>query len=96
MNRTGPLMVTIPTLRWAMQSSAAGDVNGDGYDDAIIGGWNYSGAIANCGKAWVFLGGPTGLADSPVWERKETKATGYFAFWVSGGRWDNDGFDDII
>ena len=77
--------------------SAAGDVNGDGYDDAIIGGWNYSGAIANCGKAWVFLGGPTGLADSPVWELEGDQSNGYFAFWVSGvGDVDNDGFDDIM
>jgi len=33
-----------------------GDVNNDGYDDAIIGGWEYNG---NQGRVWLYYGGPS-------------------------------------
>src|SRR5262249_36100250 len=39
----------------------AGDVNGDGYDDLIVGAPGYP-TLAQ-GRAYVFLGGPTGLPD---------------------------------
>ena len=38
--------------------SSAGDVNGDGHDDVIIGGYYYSGGQ---GKAYVYLGSSRGL-----------------------------------
>jgi hypothetical protein len=34
--------------------SSAGDVNGDGYSDVIVGARGYS---SNAGRAYVFLGG---------------------------------------
>jgi hypothetical protein len=39
---------------------AAGDLNGDGYDDVVVG---VTGVAA--GEAWVFLGGPSGIGTLP-------------------------------
>ncbi|HYV47520.1 MAG TPA: FG-GAP-like repeat-containing protein [Myxococcaceae bacterium] len=44
----------------------AGDVNGDGYDDLAVGAWDATvGTSTNAGKAYVFLGGPGGVAAAP-------------------------------
>src|SRR5439155_1653762 len=44
--------------------SRAGDVNGDGFGDVVVGEDGFSGT----GKAYVFLGSSTGLTTSPVWQ----------------------------
>ena len=36
--------------------SPAGDVNGDGYDDLIVGAWQYAGAAISAGRAYLFSG----------------------------------------
>ncbi len=43
--------------------ASAGDVNGDGYDDVIVGSGNFSNGQINEGVALVFHGGPAGIAD---------------------------------
>ena len=42
--------------------ASAGDVNGDGYDDVIVGASEYDAPLADEGAAFVFLGGPTGVS----------------------------------
>ena len=41
--------------------AGAGDVNGDGYDDFLVGAWGYAGRT---GRAWLYLGGPV-LSGTP-------------------------------
>ena len=36
--------------------AAAGDVNGDGYDDLIVGAWQYAGAAIAGGRAYLYSG----------------------------------------
>jgi hypothetical protein len=36
--------------------SSAGDVNHDGYDDLIVGAWQYAGAAISAGRAYLFSG----------------------------------------
>ena len=43
--------------------SGAGDVNGDGYADVIVGAHYYDAGQSNEGAAFVFLGSASGIAD---------------------------------
>lgn len=77
--------------------SSAGDVNGDGYDDAVVGAWNYTGAVNECGKAWVYLGGPSGLSTTAVWSMEGTQEGDNYGFWAHNvGDVNNDGYSDIM
>src|SRR5438093_12065007 len=45
---------------------SAGDVNGDGYDDVVVGA-PYGGPTSE-GQAFLYEGGPNGLATTPSWQ----------------------------
>src|SRR5262249_19766769 len=46
----------------------AGDVNGDGYDDAVVGAYRYdANGMTDSGKAWLYYGGPDGLSLTAGW-----------------------------
>ena len=48
--------------------ATAGDVNGDGYSDVIVGSPGDNSSTSTTPKAaYLFLGGPGGLATSPAW-----------------------------
>ena len=75
--------------------SSAGDVNGDGYSDVIVGASGYS-AGADQGRAYIFYGGPisNNVADVIL---TGVSASDYFGFSVSGaGDVNGDGYDDVI
>lgn len=78
--------------------STAGDVNGDGFDDAIIGGYNCSsGLAANAGGCFLYYGSSTGLNPTAVWSVFGDQTDSYFGFWAHGvGDVNNDGYDDIM
>lgn len=73
----------------------AGDVNGDGYADVIVGAPDYSNGQVNEGAAWVVLGASTGMGTSMV---IEVNGTGeHFGTAVSGsGDVDGDGYSDVL
>jgi len=77
--------------------AGAGDVNSDGFDDVIVGSFNYRNPQVKEGRAYLFLGGPDGLADEPSWTAEGNQEYAYFAMTVAGaGDVDGDGFDDVI
>src|SRR5262245_18952650 len=52
-----------PGARMGFSVASAGDVNGDGYSDVIVGALEYDNPESNEGGAFVFLGGASGLAN---------------------------------
>ncbi len=77
--------------------STAGDVNGDGYDDVIVGAWGYTDGELREGAAFVYLGSEDGLAESPCWTQQSNNEDARFGHAVSSaGDVNGDGYDDII
>jgi hypothetical protein len=74
----------------------AGDVNGDGFDDILIGTPNFTVTEPAEGTAWLFLGGPEGPSAAPDWQASGGEQFAKFAFGLSGaGDLDADGFADV-
>ena len=73
--------------------SGAGDVNGDGYDDLIVGASGDDGSGTNSGQVKVF----SGLNGSVLYIFNGDGSGDYFGNSVSGaGDVNNDGYDDFI
>jgi hypothetical protein len=82
--------------------SGAGDLNGDGYADLVVGAPTDDGddlgnrGPANEGKAYVYLGSNTGLGGR-YWTARGLQAEGNFGNSVAGaGDVNGDGYDDLI
>ena len=77
--------------------ASAGDVNGDGYSDIIVGAWVYNTTQTNAGRAYVYLGSASGLAATPAWTADGDQNEGRFGNSVaSAGDVNGDGYSDVI
>jgi len=97
-----------PAPNWSYQSNiwngtfgfsvaSAGDVNGDGYDDVIVGAPYLANPTMMEGRVYVFLGSATGLGTSPVWTAESNLQDAMLGSSVgSAGDVNGDGYDDII
>jgi hypothetical protein len=77
--------------------ASAGDVNGDGYSDAIIGAPSWDGGQVNEGGAFVYHGGAGGLAVAPAWTTEPDQAGAQLGRSVAtAGDVNGDGFSDLM
>ncbi len=76
--------------------SGAGDVNGDGFDDVIVGADAFDHGQQEEGRVFLYLGSPRGPSLSPDWTAEGDQAGGRFGASVSAGDVNGDGFDDLI
>ena len=76
---------------------SAGDVNGDGYGDVIIGADRYDGADFSAGRAYVYHGSSSGLSSKPQWIGEGNQYSAHFGTSVDGAYDANgDGYDDVL
>ncbi len=76
---------------------SAGDVNGDGYSDVIVGAYKFDGGSNNEGKAFVYLGSSSGLSLTSAWSAEGDQEGAHFGVSVgAAGDVNGDGFDDVI
>jgi len=77
----------------------AGDLNGDSVSDVIVGApqdSTNSGALPAEGRAFAYLGSPSGLSASPFWSAAGGVANGNFGNWLVGIDDRSDFSQDLI
>src|SRR6185295_9831852 len=76
--------------------SVVGDVNGDGYDDVLVGAPNYSIGAVNRGRAYLYLGGAV-IGTTPALTLTGENAFDFFGHAVAdAGDLNHDGFGDFV
>jgi hypothetical protein len=77
--------------------ATAGDVNGDGYSDVIVGARLFDNGQTNEGRAFVYLGSATGLSASAAWTAESNRANALFGESVAtAGDVNGDGYSDVV
>ena len=83
------LQVNIAGARFGASVASAGDVNGDGYADVIIG-------APGANRAWVFHGSPTGISSLPAITLAGTAGSMFGTSVSTAGDVNGDGRSEIL
>jgi hypothetical protein len=86
------------TARMGHAVGTAGDVNGDGHSDVIVGAPGYGDdGLTQEGKVWVFHGSAGGLERSSSWRREGGQNGAHYGWSVgTAGDVNGDGYADAI
>lgn len=77
--------------------SSAGDVNGDGYSDVIVGAYLYDAGLTDEGRAYVYHGSPTGISTTAASIMRGNQVSANFGIAVStAGNVNGDAYSDVI
>ena len=77
--------------------ASAGDVNGDGYSDVIVGAYLFDNGVVNGGGAFIYHGSATGVVNSIAATLQCNQLGALFGISVSGaGDINGDGYSDVI
>jgi hypothetical protein len=85
--------------RYAASISPAGDVNGDGFSDVLVGQYRFVPGMIGPGRAFCYLGSASGLETTADWmvENEPGDDSDHFAEVVAGaGDVNGDGFSDVM
>lgn len=75
----------------------AGDINGDGFSDVIVGAPWHTNSLSLQGKALAFCGSSSGLSSTACWADYGSVANAWFGWSVSSaGDVNGDGYADIV
>lgn len=89
--------IDIVEARFGWSVSTSGDVNGDGFDDVVIGAPYYSNGQTNEGAAFLYYGSSDGLNTGFGWSQEIDQSGANFGFSVaSAGDVNGDGFSDVL
>ena len=76
--------------------AVAGDINGDGYDDLVVGAPTYSSNDSTLGRVFVYFGSASGLPSTPSQVLRGTALNGFFGRNVARvGDLNGDGYADV-
>ena len=75
--------------RFGIAIAGVGDLNSDGRSDVLIGAPGVS-------KVYLYLGTPSGLADTPIWEEAGTPGSRFGSAVARAGDLDADGIIDVL
>ncbi|MDP2925066.1 MAG: LamG-like jellyroll fold domain-containing protein, partial [Nanoarchaeota archaeon] len=82
------------------RSVATGDFNNDSYDDALVGAYVANSANADVGKAFIYYGAGTNMANGTnaniTLIDPDNVANDYFGYSVATGDFNRDGYDDAL
>ncbi|MBL8767652.1 MAG: FG-GAP repeat protein, partial [Planctomycetes bacterium] len=82
----------VANAQFGSSVASAGDVNGDGFADVVVGAYNLTNGITSEGKAYQYLGSATGLAPAPAWTFEGSQFFALFGYSVaSAGDVNGDG-----
>jgi hypothetical protein len=82
---------------FGLSVASAGDVNGDGFADIVIGASRYDEGMSNVGKIYVYMGASNGLSLYPDWTYTGNIMDGNLGISVAtAGDINGDGFSEII
>ncbi|MES2772772.1 MAG: FG-GAP-like repeat-containing protein [Bacteroidota bacterium] len=87
------------SARFGYAVADAGDINGDGFSDVIVGAPAYDNGEVDEGVAFLFLGSSQGINTnlSAAIKLEENQANASFGYSVAGaGDVNNDGYDDVM
>jgi hypothetical protein len=102
---TGAGLTTTPA--WSVQGeqvgarlgsvSPAGDANGDGFGDVVVGAYSYDDQVTNGGRVELYLGASAGLATTPAWSRAGAQSDAAFGLTLAAaGDVNGDGYADVL